>query len=69
MPYYVVNRNAQFDSGDHEVHIVGCGEIKNSDNLKDLGFHMNCSEAVKEAKLYYSDSNGCYYCCRECHTT
>lgn len=37
-------------------------------NQKDLGYHSSCHSAVTEAKKTYRQSNGCYYCCTECHT-
>jgi hypothetical protein len=66
MARYYVNRNAQ-NNGDHEVHVKSCSYFP--DNVKDLGEHSTCRSAVTEAKKTYSQSNGCYYCCNECHTT
>lgn len=68
MAQYYVNKQAQ-DNGDHEVHKVGCSFFPNSENRKYLGSFSNCHDAVREAKKYYSQSNGCYYCSRECHTS
>ena len=68
MPYYYVNMNAQ-PNGDHEVHKAGCDYMPKSENCKFLGEFSNCRDAVREAKKFYSKSNGCYYCSRECHTT
>jgi hypothetical protein len=67
MPKYYVNRNAQ-TNGDHEVHKHDCDHPPISVNRHDLGEHTNCQSAVRKAKETYSQSNGCYYCCRECHT-
>jgi hypothetical protein len=69
MPNYIVNHNAQ-GNGDHEVHdkTAGCIFMPAINNQKDLGWHSNCSSAVKEAKKTYWQSNGCYYCCNACHT-
>ncbi|RXZ51833.1 hypothetical protein [Agromyces binzhouensis] len=71
MPYYLVNRNAQSISGDHEVHDrasrLGC--LPNPENQIDLGYHGSCSEAVAAARRLYSDVNGCAYCAPACHTT
>ena len=71
MPHFIVNRNAQPNSGDHEVHnkTAGCNYMPDPTNQKDLGYHDSCHGAVTEAKKTYSDSNGCYYCCNACHTT
>ncbi len=68
MAKYYVNKNAQ-QNGDHEVHKLGCSFMPNVENRKYLGEFSNCKGAVKEAKKYYSKSNGCYYCSRDCHSS
>lgn len=69
MPRYFVNKNAQPVSGDHEVHVAGCSWMPHEYNRIDLGEHLTCVTAVQKAKTYYSDTNGCAYCCPACHTT
>ena len=66
MARYYVNDNAQAN-GDHEVHREGCNYMPSS--RTDLGQHDGCKTAVAEAKKHYRQSNGCYWCSRECHTT
>ena len=68
MPNYYVNRQAQAN-GDHEVHKDGCAYMPNQDNRLYLGNFSTCQEAVREAKRYFSQSNGCFFCSRECHTS
>ena len=68
MAKYYVNKNSQ-SNGDHEVHKAGCSYMPNKENRQNLGEFSNCSGAVREAKKYYSQSSGCYYCSNECHTT
>lgn len=68
MATYYVNRQAQAN-GDHEVHTSDCAYIPSEANRLYLGKFSNCRDAVTEAKKHYAQSNGCYYCCRECHTT
>ena len=68
MPQYYVNKQAQ-SNGDHEVHKSDCSYLPNEGNRQYLGSFENCQDAVKEAKKYYSQSNGCYYCSYACHTT
>lgn len=68
MKYYV-NNNAQPGSNDHEVHNENCYWLSLASNMKYLGDFSNCRDAVREAKKYYNDTNGCAYCSRECHTT
>ena len=67
MDKYYVNKRAQ-SNGDHEVHKTGCGYMPNSENKIYLGEFSNCHSAVSAARKYYSQVNGCYYCCRPCHT-
>lgn len=68
MPTYYVNKQAQ-SNGDHEVHESTCTYLPTEANRLYLGWFTNCSDAVKEAKKTYSQVNGCYYCCRSCHTS
>ena len=68
MANYYVNKNAQ-ENNDHEVHKSGCSKLPKVDNRTYLGDYDNCQSAVKEAKKYYSQVNGCYYCSNECHTS
>lgn len=65
---YYVNKNSQ-SNGDHEVHKVTCSRLPEASNRIYLGDFTFCSEAVKAAKKYYKQSNGCYYCSIECHTS
>ena len=68
MSIYYVNKHAQAN-GDHEVHKSGCSYMPSDLNRQYLGEFSNCHTAVAEAKKYYAQSNGCYYCSNECHTT
>lgn len=65
--FYYVNKNEQ-DNGDHEVHKSGCAWMPEVENRIYLGDFSNCSQAVKKAKEYYNQVNGCYYCSNDCHT-
>lgn len=67
MANYYVNRNQQ-STGEHEVHKSGCEYLPDAQNRVYLGEHSNCQDAVKKAKEYYSNVDGCKYCCEECHT-
>ena len=68
MARYYVNKNAQ-NNGDHEVHKQGCKFILSDHNRLYLGDFSNCYSAVMEAMKHYPQSNGCYYCSNECHTS
>lgn len=75
MPNFIVNRNAQFDTGDHEVHLTprsSCSSPRYPapENQEALGSHTTCHGAVQEAKRRgYVKANGCAYCSPSCHTT
>lgn len=68
MASYYVHKQTD-DEGDHEVHKTGCIKMPKEENRIYLGEFSNCWDAVNAAKRIYSNSNGCYYCCRECHTS
>lgn len=68
MAAYYVNDTAQASSGDHEVHVSTCSWVPLINSKTDLGDHSSCSGAVSKAKTIYSPSNGCAYCCPDCHT-
>ena len=67
MKYYL-NKNEQ-KNGDHEVHIPSCSVLPETQNGIYLGNFDNCSSAIIEAKKYYPQSNGCFYCLKSCHTS
>ena len=68
MARYYVNKSAQ-SNGDHEVHKQGCSWMPEEGNRVYLGDFATCRSAVTEAKKRYPQSNGCFYCSRECHTS
>jgi hypothetical protein len=70
MPTYCVNRNAQAN-GDHEVHDVTANRwcLPAVSNRVDLGYHSDCTGAVRQAKWHYPQANGCANCTPSCHTT
>lgn len=66
MPIFYVDRKPQ-RNGDHVVHDMDCRQMPDSYNRFFLGTFFSCHTAVAEAKQYFSQINGCPYCCRECH--
>lgn len=68
MEHYYVNKKEQAN-GDHEVHTGSCSYLPIPENRIYLGYLNSCADAVREAKKYYSQSNGCYYCSKACHTS
>ena len=71
MPQWCVNTQAQSKSGDHEVHDLAStkGCLPEARHRLQLGTFATCRGAVTEAKKIYADSNGCFYCANDCHTT
>jgi hypothetical protein len=65
MKEYYVNTEAQH-TGEHEVHEKGCSYFPR--NAKYLEIFSDCHGAVKKAREYYNKVDGCFYCCRDCHT-
>ncbi len=71
MPNYCINKNPQDTvAGEHEVHNLdeNCTHLPLPENRKDLGRHRDCHSAIEKAKEYYDVVDGCYYCCKDCHT-
>ena len=68
MADYYVNKQAQ-DNGDHEVHKPGCTYMPSAENRIYPGNFSSYEPAVVEAKKHYKQSNGCFYCARDCHTS
>lgn len=66
MDVYYVNKLAQA-TGEHEVHKDPCWYLPIPEHRLKLGLFHNCHEAVAEAKKYYTNVDGCYYCCINCH--
>lgn len=60
---YYVNRIAQ-PTGEHEVHQAGCGYLPSEENRIYLGFFTNSGDAIREAKKYYSNVDGCFFVAR-----
>ena len=67
MEHYYVNKIAQI-TGEHEVHKQGCTYLPSIDNRIYLSQFSSCAEAVREARKHYTKVDGCYYCCKPCHT-
>ena len=66
MERYYVNTNAQ-STGEHEVHKDGCHKMPELQNRIYLGYFSDAKEAVSEARRYFSNVDGCYYCASEAH--
>ena len=64
MARYYVNTNAQ-STGEHEVHKDGCHRMPEPQNGIYLGYFSDAKEAVREARRYFSNVHGCYYCAKK----
>ena len=67
MKHYYVNTQEQSTS-EHEVHTEDCFYLPKADKRKYLGYFDNCKEAIKKAKEFYDNVDGCKFCSPECHT-
>lgn len=66
MDYYYVNKLAQA-TGEHEVHKTTCNWLPSSENRIGLGYFPSCADAIKKAREYYTNVDGCKHCCPVCH--
>jgi hypothetical protein len=65
---YYVNLHPQ-KTGEHEIHAESCRYFKRMKRKKYLGSFSNCNQALKKAlSLKIGQVDGCYFCCRKCHT-
>ena len=64
---YYVNKVAQ-TTGEHEVHAENCKYLPSAQNRIYLGLFDSPRKAVEEAKKYYLDVDGCFFCCYPAHT-
>ena len=62
MARYYVNTNAQ-STGEHEVHKDGCHRMPEPQN----GIYLGYFSDAKEARRYFANVDGCYYCASEAH--
>ena len=78
-PYLIVEcKKADIDKKEHFVETylnvetyesIRKNRIEEDSSLKFQSVFSIYKEAVREAKKHYNKSNGCYYCCKECHTS
>lgn len=68
MAHYYFNKNTD-DKGRHEVHTSDCSYLPSEANREYIGNYLNCSEAIKAAKIrnIFKDFDGCYWCSKPCH--
>lgn len=64
---YYVSTVAQ-SNGDHEVHVETCTWLPKPEDRRYLGEFVSCADAVREARIYFNQVNGCKYCSDPCHT-
>lgn len=69
MPHFVCNKKID-DKGRHEVHEINCSFLPNPENRIDIGYKINCHEAIQKMEEWNPTGfnfDGCYYCCYSCH--
>jgi hypothetical protein len=66
MPEYVLNSRPQ-PTGEHEVHTTTCSHVPRLENRIPLGSHTDCHGAMAQARRFYTNVDGCYFCCNPCH--
>lgn len=64
---YFLNPSAQ-QTGEHEVHVEGCYYLYLIGHPIPLGSYLTCQDAVRTARNAGFIVDGCYTCCKECHT-
>ena len=68
MKHYYVNKESTGNPNyNHEVHTEDCQWMPTSHNRQYLGYFSNCFEAMKKAKEFYNNVDGCATCCPACH--
>ena len=65
---FYVNKNAQAN-GQHEVHRSTCSWLPDVENCLYLGDFTSSAQAVREARKYYTNVDGCAFCCPESHNS
>lgn len=68
MAYYCVNKKQTTNPGlHHEVHTHEHARQLNIGEVINLGWFSNENDAVRYAKIYYRDADGCAICCPKAH--
>lgn len=67
MKYYLNKNTLGNPNFDHEVHMENCARLPLLENTIYLGNFECCADALKEAKKYYTNVDGCALCCALCH--
>ncbi|HDZ8839990.1 TPA: hypothetical protein RUW99_003657 [Aeromonas veronii] len=63
---YYVNNNSQ-PTGEHEVHTDSCRFFDQIRSKQYLGTFVTCAEALRAARNYYANVDGCQHCAPACH--
>lgn len=67
MQHYYIDTKEK-SNGEHEIHVPRCTYLPEPDHRIYLGTFSSCNDALREAKAHYDKSNGCRWCCSDCHT-
>lgn len=64
---YLNRDNTENPNRNHEVHKSTCRYLPSPVNRIYLGSFSSCAEAIKVARRYYNNVDGCAFCCPDCH--
>ncbi len=64
---FLVNKNAQIQTGDHKIHTCNCKRKPKKENTIELGDFYEAKVAQCEAKKYFFNVDGCAICCKAIH--
>lgn len=51
----------------YEVHTAACRHVAPEAERIELGYSLNCYEAIRKARRHHPNVNGCAHCCTRCH--
>ncbi len=69
MAIYYLSLKTKRDKRINEVHKSNCPNLPGTRDRKHLGNFLNCKGAVREAKKFVENPNGCCYCSRLCNSS
>jgi hypothetical protein len=64
--YYLSKKT--LETGEHEMHTSSCVILPDPNDRIYLGIFYNCQDALREAKRYFDDVDGCSFCTDCCYS-
>lgn len=53
--------------GNHVIHREGCASWPSHHAIRLLGLHSYCDEALRSARTFFGNVDGCHSCIPQCH--